>query len=190
MRVLALDLSKRSAGWAIWGEDDTKEASGWWSLGSEYTSSGRAFGNLHQKLSDLNSLRKIEAIFYEEPLDPRFLSGMTNKDTLAVLAGLAAHAESWGDAMSCRIVRAVNQVTWRRHFLGPVGRPKDENGKRIAIDWKRLAMEKCAAHGLKPAKHDQAEALGILDYSLNTLGMTAPWRRRPGQNAWREDQLI
>lgn len=175
MRVLALDLSKRSAGFACWGEDDPRPVSGTWTLGSEFTSPGRTYGKLHENMSGLHMVGPIDAVFYEEPLDPRFLSGTTNKDTVAVLFGLAAHAESWADAMGCRIIRCVNQVTWRRHFLGPMKRPRDERGKQIAIDWKGLAIERCNALGFKPAKHDQAEAIGVLDYACDSLGMAMPW---------------
>lgn len=175
MRVLALDLSKHSAGWAVWGEDDARAISGTWILGSAFTSPGRTYAKLHENMSGLHQIGAIDAVFYEEPLDPRFLSGTTNKETVAVLFGLSAHAESWADAMGCRIIRAVNQVTWRRHFLGPVGRPKDERGKKIPVDWKGLAIARCRALGFKPDKHDQAEAIGVLDFACDSLGMAMPW---------------
>ncbi|WP_232089840.1 hypothetical protein [Sphingomonas sp. HMP6] len=149
--------------------------SGTWVLGSSFTSAGRTYAKLHENLSDLNALGAIDAIFYEEPLDPRFLSGSTNKDTVAVLFGLAAHTESWGDAMGCRIVRAVNQVTWRRHFLGPIKRPKDDRGKLVRVDCKLLAMDRCRALGFKPVKHDEAESIGVLDFGCNSLGIPMPW---------------
>jgi hypothetical protein len=181
VRVLSLDLSKRSAGFGCWGPEDARPVSGAWTLGSEFTSPGRTYAKLHENMSDLNALNPIDAVFYEEPLDPRFLSGATNKETVAVLFGLAAHAESWADAMGCRVIRSVNQVTWRRHFLGPVGRPRGENGKKIAVDWKSLAMDRCRALGFKPAKHDEAEALGVLDYACDTLGISMPWHAAPAR---------
>ena len=175
MRVVSLDLSKRSAGFAVFGEGDARVVSGTWQLGSEFTSPGRTYGKLHENLSGLHQLGAIDALFYEEPLDPRFLSGATNKDTVAVLFGLAAHAESFADAMGFRVIRAVNQVTWRRHFLGPMKRPKDDRGKTLPVDWKGLAIERCRALGFKPAKHDEAEAIGVLDFACDSLGIAMPW---------------
>lgn len=175
MRVVGLDLSKRSAGWAMFHPSDRSAASGIFTLGSEYTSPGRTYANLHKELMALHRLGRIEAIFYEEPLDPRFLSGATNKDTVAVLFGLAAHAESFGEAVGCRIIRAVNQVTWRRHFHGPVGRPRDARGKPVPVDWKGLAMERARTLGFRPQRHDQAEAIGILDFACDSLGIAVPW---------------
>lgn len=170
MRCCTLDLSKRSAGWALWAPGDAKPLSGVWQLGSEYTTDGQTFCKLHERLSDLNTIGAIDALFWEEPLDPRLLSGHTNIDSLRVLSGLAAHAESWGYAMGCRHKRSVNMVTWRREFLGPMKR-----GTKSA-DLKEMAMERCRQFGFRPQKHDEAEALGIMDWATDMLGIATPWR--------------
>jgi hypothetical protein len=170
MRILALDLSKRSAGYGCWGEDDAVVTSGVWVLGSEYTSMGRTFCNLHEEMSGLASLGAIDAIFYEEPLNPGPHAGMTNAETIKVLNGLAMHAESWGTVMQCRIIRAVNQSSWRRSFLGKM--PRATKSAQL----KDYAMVRCRQLGFKPRKHDEAEAIGILDYACETLDITPPWR--------------
>lgn len=171
MRILALDLSKRSTGFACWGPDDSVAASGFWELGSEMTSNGRVFAKLHQHMTELHRLGRIDAVFYEEPLDPRVLSGHTNIDTLRVLSGLASHAQSWGEAMGCRIIRSVNMATWRRHFLGKMPRATK------TAQLKELAMERARQLGFRPAKHDQAEAIGILDHACEELQIMPYWRR-------------
>jgi hypothetical protein len=169
MRVLALDLSKRSTGWACWGPGDARPASGAWQLGSEYTSDGRVFANLHGRMTDLHRVSPIEAVFYEEALDPRALNGHTNIDTLRLASGLVAHAQSWAEAMGCRIVRGVNLATWRRHFLGKMPRATK------TVQLKEYAVERCLQLGFRPSCHDQAEAIGILDYACDALSLSPPW---------------
>jgi len=177
MRVLGLDLSKRSTGWACWAPGDERAHSGTWILGSEHTTRGRTFAKLHQHMSDLNKLGKIDAIFFEQTIVPAQLQGHTNIDTLLVLSGLAAHAESWGEAMGCRAIYAVNQSTWRRFFLGklPVG--------MRSTDLKDMAMKQARRLGFHPTKHDQAEAIGIMDFGCEQLGLNPPWRQQPGMFA-------
>jgi len=170
MRILALDLSKRSAGWACWGPDDGMAASGAWVLGSEFTSKGRAFAKLHEEMSALHALGPIDHIFYERPLNLGPENGHTSADTINVLIGLAMHAESWGEAMGCRLIRDVHQATWRSFFLGRMPRATK------SADLKMYAMSRARQLGFKPLKHDQAEAIGILDFACEQLGITPPWR--------------
>ena len=170
MRILALDLSETSTGFACWGEGDAVAASGHWVLGSEYSSFGQVFALLHERMTELHAVGAIDAVFYERP---RHLDGW-NKDsneTAHMLAvGLAAHAESWGVAMGCRIIRAVNISVWRRHFLGTM--PRATKSAQL----KDLAMERCRQLGFRPLKHDQAEAIGILDHACTALDIMPPWR--------------
>jgi hypothetical protein len=177
VRVLGLDLSKTSTGFAVWGPGDARAHSGTWELGSSLTSRGRVFARLHQNMSDLHRLSPIDAIFFEETIHPAKLQGHTNIDTLRVLAGLAAHAESWGEAMGCRAIYAVNQSTWRRFFLGklPVGMRSN--------DLKDMAMRRCRMLGFHPTKHDQAEAIGIMSFGCEQLGLSPPWNTQTGMLA-------
>lgn len=177
MRALALDLSKRSAGWAVWGPHDSTLASGTWVLGSEFTSKGKVFGNLHGNMSEIHALGEIDAVYYEKPLNLGASGPATNQDTLDLLIGLAMHAESWAEAMGCRIIRDVHQATWRRHFLGKMPRATK------SAELKDYAMVRCRQLGFKPLKHDQAEAIGILDYACDALGMEPPWQSAKGMKA-------
>lgn len=169
MRIVGLDLSKASAGWACWREGDRQAASGRWILGTPYTSKGGTFRALYRNLNELHSLGKIDAIFYEEPLNLGPGSGMTNKETVNVLIGLAMHTESWAEAASCRVVRPVNQSSWRKHFLGSMKRGTKSK------DLKDYAIERCVQYGFSPASHDQAEAIGILSYAAMSLGIKPYW---------------
>lgn len=170
MRVLALDLSKRSAGWAMWAVGEERPASGAWELGSEYTSRPETFVRLHQRMSEQTAFGLPDAVFYEEPIQAVQLQGHTNIETLKLVAGLAAHAESWAEAMGCRIIRGVNLATWRRHFLGKMPRATK------TAELKGYAVERCRQLGFRPRVHDEAEALGILDYACETLSILPPWR--------------
>jgi len=98
------------------------------------------------------------------------MQGGTNIDSLRVLAGLAAHAESWADGMGLRSVQAVNVSTWRKHFIGSQKR----GSKRATL--KSLTMERCNQLGFKPRRDDEADALGILDYGCELRGVLPPWR--------------
>lgn len=168
--IVALDLSKSSAGWACLPEGAAKPIFGHWVLGSEYTSDGRTFVKLHEMLHDLWRLTKFDHLFYEEAINPASLSGHTNIDTLRVLGGLCAHAQSFGEAVGCRTIKAVNLTSWRRHFIGKM--PRGTKSKEL----KEYAMERCQQLGFKPARHDEAEAIGILDYACDLRGFVPPWR--------------
>jgi hypothetical protein len=170
VRIAGLDLSKTSTGWACWAPGDTVLASGTWELGSSFTSRGRVFAKLHENMMALESLGHVDAWFYEEPIHPAQLQGQTNADTIKLAAGLAAHVESAAEAFGARIIRAVNMSTWRREFLGKLPR-----SMRTA-DLKDMAMSRCRQLGFKPLKHDQAEAIGIVDYGCASLDVVPFWR--------------
>ena len=172
MSHLALDLSKRSTGWALFSEGDALPLYGSWVLGSEYSTRGQPFINLHVKMNELHGLSPFETVTYEKPLNLGMKSAATTEDTLNTLIGLAMHVESFCAAKRVRQVNGVNQVTWRRHFLGSMPR-----GKKTA-DLKQMALERCRVLGLAPQSHDAAEACGLLDYQLHNLGITTPWQQR------------
>ena len=169
MRILALDQSETSTGYAVWGPEDAKVHSGFKQLGSEYTSPGLVFAKLHELMSDLHAVGSIDAVFYETP---RHLSGwnqQSNANAHLLLVGLAAHIESWCAAMAIRPPRSVNMATWRRHFLGPMGRNKK------SPDLKDMAMQRARQLGFKPLRHDEAEAIGILDFACDALKLRPYW---------------
>lgn len=169
--ILALDMSKRSTGYATFEIGSDVAFHGTWELGSEFTPDGGTYCKLHQSMSDLNLLGKIEYVYFEDPLAATALHGHTNINSLRVLTGLAAHAESWGEAMGCRVVQRVNMTTWRKSFLGTVKR----GTKRMTL--KELSIERCHQLGFNPRNDDEADALGILDYACVALKIMPPWRK-------------
>lgn len=175
MRILALDQSETSTGYAVWSEDDARPLTGSRVLGSEYTSAGRVFAKIHELMTELNSLGPIDAVFYERP---RHLDGwnkQSNANAHFLLVGLAAHIKSWGRAMQCRIVRDAHMSAWRAHFLHGMRRPTNPDGSKIDGILKVMAVDRAKALGIKTKCHDQAEAFGILDFACDVLGLAPPW---------------
>lgn len=170
MGILALDLSKRSTGWALWQPGWDNPRYGHAQLGSEYTSEGKTYCKLHQLLSDLRVICPFETIYFEEAINPAALTGHTNIETLRVLSGLCAHAQSFGEAMGCRIIMSVNISSWRKFFVGKM--PRGTKSKQ----WKDYAEERCRHYGWKPRVSDEADALGVLDYACELQGIIPPWR--------------
>lgn len=166
---LSLDLSIKSTGWAMWSTGAERAASGTWPLAADVSWRGRAYCRLHRNLMDLHRVTAIDHIVFEEPLPHAAVKGNTTIDTLAAMAGLAAHAESFAEAVGASH-RSVNMATWRRHFLGSMPR-----GTKT-LDLKAMAMTRCRELGFDPAKHDEAEAIGLLDYAVSLAGVIAPWR--------------
>jgi hypothetical protein len=170
VNFLALDLSIRSTGFAMWKEGMALPVSGTWELASSVDWAARAFVRLHRNLMDLHRVEPIDDIVFEEAIPPFALHGNTNAKTLAAAAGLAAHVESFAEACGIRR-RAVNLASWRRHFIGKMPR-----GTKTP-DLKHMAMTRCRELGFDVQKHDAAEACGLLDYQISVAGIIAPWRQ-------------
>lgn len=169
MSFVALDLSIRSCGWAMWSRGQRLPAAGTWELAPHVDYAARAFVRLHRSLQDLHRLDAIEELVFEEAIPAHQLHGHTNAVTLAAAAGLAAHAASFAEAMGIRW-RPVSIVAWRKHYLGKMPR-----GTKTP-DLKHMAMTRCRDLGFDVQKHDAAEACGLLDYQLSVAGIIAPWR--------------
>lgn len=185
MTYLALDLSKRRTGYAAWGPAFNRPLLGNFQLGSEYTGNGQTYVKLLSELGAMHRLHGFEAIFYEEPINPGQLSGHTTIDTIRVLCGIAEHVESFAYAKGIK-ARAVNVERWRKDFVGDMVVREVKAGvrrKRKAGDLKAsardhlksLTVERCRQLGMEPSCNDEADAAGILTYSLLLAGITPPW---------------
>ena len=169
MKLISLDLSKRSAGLTGWdGKSQpvvlTKE------LGSHLTGPGMVFARLHGVINDLNMvIGGADAIYCEEPLQPQALAGHTTFETIYLAYGLHAHAASYAEAKGIRF-HPVNQSVWRRHFLGAMKR----GTKRVTL--KQYAIERARQLGFTPRNDDEADAIGILDYACDREGIVPDWR--------------
>lgn len=187
MKLLALDLSKSCTGWAFWRPGDNRALLGHFSCGSSMSSNGDCFAKLQGRLHELHMALGFERMVWEQKINPQNLQAISNYQTIALLGGLEAHAESF--AAVFRIpARAVNVSSWRPDFLGrdeiagvrqAVREREKREGKKIgASDALKVAtMERAKQFGHSPRKQDEADALGILDYELLMRGITPPWRQ-------------
>lgn len=172
MRLLALDLSKRSSGWAYFARGAERPYHGCWDkLASEYTEEhGQIFYHLYAELMNTYAVMPFDRIYAEEPINHLPQAVQTNAESVRLHLGLAATVELFAYTKSLGKVRWVNMARWRRHFLGKV--PKGQRG----TDLKFMAIRQCKELGLHPHKHDDAEALGILDYACDAEAVPMPWR--------------
>lgn len=170
-KTIALDLSKKSTGWACWQDGWDRPQYGSVQLGSEYTTDGRTCIKLHTVLAELRqTICKFEAIYFEKPLTQLQRGGNSNASN-DIQVKLVGHAESFGEAMSgVRIIQGIDLASWRRHFIGSMKR-----GTKTK-DLKDYTIERCQQFGWRPRNSDEADALGILDYALDLQGVLAPWR--------------
>lgn len=165
MRVLTLDQSLSSTGWALWDEGDDKPVSGAWPLCDGIKHRAAGFVQLHRNLAAIHAECPINLLAYEQPIK----TPADKVEKLIALYGIAAHIESY-----CKIkgipFLIIGQRKWRASFIG-----KDCHGlgtERI----KRLSIERARQFGLDPITHDEAEAIGILDHVLHLHKIMPPWR--------------
>ena len=65
---------------------------------------------------------------------------------------------------------AVAIQSWRSHFLGVAQAPKGMAKGDVRTNWlKDAAIKKCMERGWLVQYHDEAEALGIMDFALACL---------------------
>ena len=182
MKTLALDLSKSCTGWAAWQPGWEHARLGHFSLGGPMSSNGQVFC----KLQELVMTFDPDRIVWEQKINPQNLQAISNYQTIQLMGGLEAHAESFAAAFSIP-ARAINVSSWRPDFLGrdeiaglraAVKEEEKRTGKKIGTSdaLKRGVMERAKQFGHDPRKHDEADALGILDYELLHRGITPPWR--------------
>jgi Holliday junction resolvasome RuvABC endonuclease subunit len=164
--VLALDIALRRTGWAVgwpgmqrpfWGVHDI--AGDWDGREGERLTAWRRF--LEARLDE----HTVTCIAMELPfIDNRAFSF---NGTVAVLQmqGIAlelAHA---------RGIRAagVAIASWRAHWIGQGVAPKHLASKDRTPWLKDMAMKRAAERGWLTQFHDEAEALGIMDFALACL---------------------
>lgn len=166
---LALDQSLSSTGFALWNGESELPFLGHWKLAPDMTWRARGYVRLHKNMMDLHRVSTLERIIYEEPLSQASLQGGTSIATVQMLAGLAAHIESFAEAVGARH-HAVNIASWRKHFIGSMKR-----GTKTP-DLKAMTRTRCREFGADPANFDESDAFGILDYELSMNGVIPPWR--------------
>lgn len=169
MNILALDLSKRSTGWAYYGQGGNTAQHGVWTrLGSEYTSRGGLFYNLYKTLLEHRQVMPFDMIYAEQPVNLIPNSVATTAENVWIAVGMAATVELFAHSFGVPL-NWIHQARWRREFLGRM--PRAVKSSQL----KDYAMERARQLGFRPQRHDDAEAIGILTYALQIERQPCPW---------------
>jgi hypothetical protein len=168
--VLALDLAT-TTGWALHRPGMERPFWGSERLPGKPHEVGRAADRLERMLRDLyiahKALGGISHFFFEA----QHVAEQMNIDTVYKLIALGGIVEKFAFQVGA-LVYKVNIAEWRKHFLG-----RGAGFKALKLDQKELAIQRCAQYGWHTDVSDEAEALGILDFSLTMIpGYVRPWR--------------
>lgn len=106
----------------------------------------------------------IDFVAYEQPILPH----IKNLHTLRKLYSLAGVTELVCKKERVRVVE-VPISTWRMHFIGKC------RNFATKTEAKEMAIAACLERDWNPATHDEAEALGILDYVFAKMELPKPW---------------
>ena len=143
--ILALDLSKRSTGWAL-GHGGTPPLAR--SIGFRGAGRGAVLAEYFHWLRDRLITNAPDLVAYEAPIKSTRAKGST--ETMMLLWGMAAITEAVCSMKGLRMV-AVPIPTWRKAFLGH-GYPIDPKGDAVRM---------CDNLGWPVQTHDEAEACGV-----------------------------
>lgn len=164
--VLALDIAKHRTGYAIGHPGMNRPYWGVHALSGDWD---RHEGErLHQWRSFLERIiteRHVTYIAMERPFIDMKSFDWNGTAPILQMHGIVlelAHA---------RGIRAgaVAIASWRSHFLGTSKAPPGLASHQRTAALKDMAMRECASRGWLPEYHDEAEALGIMDYALACL---------------------
>ena len=151
--ILALDVATQT-GWAKWHNQVTSV--GTVTFGKRGTPLVRVLARYRDWLVDQLDGGDFQAVAFEAP----YIGPHTHQATARVLLGLAAVTELVCDDHDVRCLEANNSSVLL-HFTGKGG------GKRK--DKKARTIEACNDRGFHPQNEDEADALGILDFTAHFL---------------------
>jgi hypothetical protein len=164
--ALALDHAPIATGWAVGRPCEPPLGHGVFRLRTWGLDEPDRVARYRTWLMDLIANHRIGHVFYEQPIESVARHG--NLDTrmkqgaVVGMIWLACHDAG----VPCQPV-AVSQ--WRARFLGTTKATPGLKGVHEEDDLKAKALRACALRGLIVSDHNEAEALGILDYGLSTL---------------------
>lgn len=167
--VLALDPSIKSAGWALWSTGWPEARYGHWELAASVKGAARGCVRLQQLLIAMDEeVGGIDIIAAERAIPPHMIKGHTSYETILALAYVQGAILQFAVAKGCRS-HLVNSGSWRATFIRDLKSYSN-------LDNKTLAQIRAREFGMSTAVHDEAEAIGLLDYQLHMEGITPPWR--------------
>ena len=164
--VLALDVALRRTGWAVGSPGMNRPYWGVYETAGDW--SGREGARLHDWRRFLERQieeHRITCIAMELPFIDARAFNFDGTTAVLQMQGMAleiAHA---------RRIRAtgVAIASWRSHWIGQGVAPKHLEQKERKPWLKEQAMRRAADRGWYTEHHDEAEALGIMDYALACL---------------------
>jgi Holliday junction resolvasome RuvABC endonuclease subunit len=162
--ILTLDIAT-TTGWANYRVSSRELLSGTFRLPKTAEDIGRFASEYWDRLAVLCGQTEPDIVIFEAPvLPPR-----TQITTLRKLYGLAAVTEMYchRDKIQCR---EAHNGTVRKHFIG-----KSTRAGRDQL--KAMVMVACKARGWSPADDNEADALAILDWWCDRMGVRTPWHR-------------
>jgi len=158
--LLCLDLAT-NIGVARWKEGDDPPSLSTKNL-PPIPHLGRFINAYHSFLLEQISINKPTLINYEKPyVGPTMTSLLASK-----LYGLAAHTD-WFCEVNGIAVFCTPPNVWRKHFTG-IG-----SGKRDKL--KMATIQECKARGIKVMTEDEADAMGLLDYTTDIKKLKKSW---------------
>lgn len=164
--VLALDIAKHRTGWAVGRPGMNRPYWGVYELGGDWD---RHEGQrLHQWRSFL--ARKIEehAVTYLAMERPFIDLKAFDWNATAPILQMFGIALELAHERQIR-AGAVAIASWRSHFLGTAKAPPGLASAQRTSALKDMAVRRCLQRGWLCEFHDEAEALGIMDFALACL---------------------
>lgn len=165
--VLALDIAKHRTGWAIGSPGMNRPYWGTFQLEGQWE---RREGECLERWEDfLISLMDEHAVTYLAM--ERLIIDMRD----FTYDGTVPMAQMHGAAMLLARRRKIRSggvaiASWRAHFLGTKEAPKGLAKGSQRTNWfKDEAIRKCIQRNWYASLHDEAEALGIMDFALACL---------------------
>lgn len=164
--VLACDVAKNRTGWAVGSHGMARPFWGVFDLQGEWEGhQGARLTEWREFIHHRVLHHAVTHIAIEKPfVDFRAFSFGGTESTLMKI-GVAAQL---GYSMGVKVALVTIQQ-WRAHFLGSAVAPKHLAEKQRTPWLKDMAMKRAAERGWLAQFHDEADALGIMDYALAAL---------------------
>lgn len=170
--VLALDISMTRTGWALGGPDWGKPLHGVFETANWPKRQGYNLKNWRKFLDARAASFEITHLVFEHVFVNANAKQFQWNGTEAQLMLLGVAVE-WAEQRGIAQLKA-DIDDWRMRFLGLNRKPKD--GTAGSDYWKTMALRRAAELNIYCEHHDEAEAIGILDFALAALDTA--YRRR------------
>ncbi|MFT3987203.1 hypothetical protein [Aestuariivirga sp.] len=164
LTVLALDIAKNRSGWAVGAPSWRRPLWGSHELPVKWDGNeGRCLHAWRRFLCDTMDRHAITYLAVEALFVDMKDFNFNGTVPIAQLHGIAIEL---AEERRIRVGDAAI-ASWRKHFVGTGIPPKFIERKDRTDWWKRTAIKACVDRNWFVEYHDEAEALGIMDYTLS-----------------------